>query len=86
MVEDNSTETSENIVASFKVRKNQPDFWYGILNELEVGEKKPNRPNLEQFYRKKKLLNINSKKEHQTSEYNNQLTNDNFKKTNDKQM
>lgn len=63
MVENNSTETSENIVASFKVRKNQPDFWYGILNELEVGEKKPNRPSLKEFYKYKKVNKLNKKQE-----------------------
>lgn len=75
MVENNSTETSENIVASFKVRKNQPDFWYGILNELEVGEKKPKRPSLKEFYKYKKVNKLNKKQESISKQPNNLDTN-----------
>lgn len=84
MVENNSTETFENIVASFKVRKNQPDFWYGILNELEVGEKKPNRPSLKEFYKYKKVNKLNKKQESISKQPNNLDTNSN--NSNEQQM
>ena len=84
MVENNSTETSENIVASFKVRKNQPDFWYGILNELEVGEKKPNRPSLKEFYKYKKVNKLNKKQGSISKQPNNLDTSSN--NSNEQQM